>query len=106
MLTGTPHEARWISDEPRRSLGRPQLERLIHMALGPRHVSGISRLADGFRNANFKVELADPSDRLVLRFYEHDPALCRKEIDLIRLVGGSVSVPEIIHAEPQGADSL
>jgi aminoglycoside phosphotransferase (APT) family kinase protein len=42
----------------------------------------------------------------VLRIYEHDASLCQKEIDLIRLVGTSVPVPEVIHAEPRGFEDL
>jgi Ser/Thr protein kinase RdoA (MazF antagonist) len=106
MLAGTPHEARWTSHEPRRVLDPPQLECVIHAAFGSRQVSGISPLIDGFRNANFKIELAHPFDRVVLRLYEHDPVLCRKEIDLFRLVAGPVPVPEIIHAEPDGLDGV
>jgi Ser/Thr protein kinase RdoA (MazF antagonist) len=106
MLAGIPHEARWTSHEPRRIFDPPQLECVIHAAFGSRQVSGISPLIDGFRNANFKIELADPFDRVVLRLYEHDPVLCRKEIDLFRLVAGAVPVPEIIHAEPDGLDGI
>jgi aminoglycoside phosphotransferase (APT) family kinase protein len=42
----------------------------------------------------------------VLRLYEHDPVLCRKEIDLMQRVSGSVPIPAIIHAEPHGLDGL
>jgi aminoglycoside phosphotransferase (APT) family kinase protein len=43
---------------------------------------------------------------VVLRIYEHDASLCRKEWDLLRLAGGSVPVPEVIHAEPYGLEDL
>jgi aminoglycoside phosphotransferase (APT) family kinase protein len=72
----------------------------------PRHrIACASALAGGLRNSNFKVEL-DPNDEgpLVLRIYEHDPALCRKEIDLHRLVRETVPVPEILHAQPDHRD--
>ena len=42
----------------------------------------------------------------MLRIYEHDASLCQKEVDLIRLLGGSVPVPEVIHAEPAGIEDL
>jgi aminoglycoside phosphotransferase (APT) family kinase protein len=42
----------------------------------------------------------------VLRIYEHDASLCQKEVDLIRLLGGSVPVPEVIHTEARGWDDV
>lgn len=61
-------------------------------------------LADGLRNANFKLQLDSTPEPIVLRVYEHDFSICRKEVDLIRLVGGSVPVPVVIHAEPRGSE--
>jgi aminoglycoside phosphotransferase (APT) family kinase protein len=63
-------------------------------------------LTGGYRNSNFALKLDSTPGRFVLRIYEHDPSLCQKELDLIRLVGGSVPVPEIIHAEPRGLEEL
>jgi aminoglycoside phosphotransferase (APT) family kinase protein len=60
---------------------------------------------DGFRNANFKVQL-DTSEFVVVRIYEHDASLCQKEVDLLSLVAGSVPVPPVIHAEPGGLENL
>ena len=57
-------------------------------------------LAGGLRNANVKVTLDATAEPIVLRVYEHDASLCRKEADLIRMVGGSVPVPELILAQP------
>ena len=59
----------------------------------------VQPLAGGLRNANFKVTLDATSGPIVLRVYEHDASLCQKEADLIRLVRGSVPVPEVILAE-------
>jgi aminoglycoside phosphotransferase (APT) family kinase protein len=59
-------------------------------------------LDGGLRNANFKLHLDCTAEAVVLRIYEHDGSLCRKEADLIRLVGRSVPVPEVIHVEPVG----
>jgi fructokinase len=43
---------------------------------------------------------------IVLRVYEHDPSLCRKELDLLGLVRQRVFVPELIHAEPDGLEGI
>jgi fructokinase len=58
------------------------------------------------RNANFKLHLDGTAESFVLRIYEHDASLCQKEIDLMCLVCGSVPVPELVHAEPNGFDDL
>jgi len=58
------------------------------------------------RNANFKLILEDTQKPVVLRIYEHNPLLCQKELDIVRLIRSSVPVPEIIHAEPQGWEDV
>ena len=62
----------------------------------------VQPLASGLRNANFKLTLDCTAALIVLRVYEHDASLCRKEADLMRLLGGSVPVPEVLLAEPAG----
>jgi aminoglycoside phosphotransferase (APT) family kinase protein len=106
MVSGAPAQARWIRPEPRRTLPAPLLERLVRTAFPRASVAGIQPLTDGLRNANFKLCLDSPREPLVLRIYEHDASLCQKEIDLFRLVRGSVPVPEVLHAEPRGFEDL
>lgn len=106
MIHGAPAEARWVRPEPRRTLTAAALERLVHTAFPRSHVVAAKPLTDGFRNANFKVQLDGRSEMIVLRIYEHDASLCQKEVDLIGLIGGTVPVPEIIHAEPSALDDL
>jgi aminoglycoside phosphotransferase (APT) family kinase protein len=92
--------------EPRRSLPAPVLQRIVHAAFPGCRVLSIEPLGDGLRNANFKLCLGPAPEPVVLRIYEHDASLCQKEIDLMRLVGGSVPVPEVIYAEPRGWEGL
>src|ERR1019366_9404196 len=106
MIPGAPREARWIRPAPRRTLPAPALEHLIRAAFGQCHILEVHPLTDGFRNANFKLRLDTRTHWIVVRIYEHDPSLCQKEIDLIRLCAGSVPVPDVLHAEPQGIDGL
>jgi len=70
------------------------------------HIAEIQPLTDGFRNANLKIRLDPGNEWIVLRVYEHDASLCQKEVDLMRLVGGSVPVPDVLHVEPGGQDNL
>src|ERR1700693_6012138 len=106
MIPGASHEARWIRSEPRRSLPAEDLDRLIRRALGHCCVVQVQPLTEGFRNANFRVQLDDRVDWIVVRIYEHDASLCQKELDLFRLLAGSVPLPHVIHAEPGGLEGL
>ena len=106
MVPGAPEEARWFGSRPRRTLPASVFERIVHTAFPHGRVAEVQPLGDGLRNANFKLRLDSIPEWIVLRVYEHDASLCRKEIDLIRLVGGTVPVPEVIHAEPRGLDEL
>lgn len=95
-----------MRSEPRRSLPAPVLERMVHTAFPGCRVLSSEPLGDGKRNANFKLHLDPAPAPVVLRIYEHDPALCQKEIDLMRLVGASLPAPEVIYAEPHGWEDL
>jgi aminoglycoside phosphotransferase (APT) family kinase protein len=106
MLPGAPHEARWTRWGPRRTLPTETLDRMVQTAFPRCRVVEMQPLGDGLRNANFKLRLDGQPEPLVLRIYEHDASLCRKELDLLRLAGGSVPVPEVIHAEPLGLEDL
>jgi len=82
------------------------LARMVERAFPGARVAEALLLADGFRNSNFKLLFEGAAEPMVLRVYRHDPALCRKELDLIRFLAGSVPVPEVIHAEPSGSEDL
>jgi aminoglycoside phosphotransferase (APT) family kinase protein len=106
MDPGDLHPARCVTLEPRRSIAASALQQILASALPGRRVLEIQPLTDGVRNANFKLRLNSAPELVVLRIYEHDASLCQKEIDLRRLVGGSVPVAEVIHAEPLGLDDI
>ena len=89
MIAGAPDEARWLRALPRRTLSAPLLERIVHTAFPRGGVVDMQPLAEGLRNANFKLRLDSTPELIVLRIYEQDASLCQKEVDLIRLVGGS-----------------
>ncbi len=63
-------------------------------------------LGGGLRNANLKLTLDPAREPVVLRMYEQDASLCRKELDLLRMLHATVPVPEVIHAAPDGLDEL
>jgi len=99
-------QAGWRSLEPRRTVSTPVLERIVDTAFPRRRVVEIQPLTEGLRNANFKLRLDSTPESIVLRIYEHDASLCQKEVDLLRLVDGSVPVPELLYAEPRGCPDL
>lgn len=107
MVRGAPAEANWFRPEPRRALPGHVLEKIVQVALPGRGVVDIRPLTDGLRNANFKLDLDSTPECVVLRIYEHDPSLCRKEIDIFHLlIGHSVPTPEVIYAELNGMDDV
>lgn len=98
-LAGTPKEARWSCLEPRRDVEPNLAKRLLQCAFPGCSIAELEPLNGGYRNANFKVRLdASAPSSVVLRIYEHDAALCRKEVDLMRLVAGTVPVADVLYA--------
>ncbi len=106
MIPGAPREARWVRPEPRRALPAAELERAAGMAFPGRRVVAADPFAEGLRNANFKIRLDAAPEWVVLRIYEHDASLCRKEIDLLNVAGRLVPVPEVLYAEPDGSNGI
>jgi aminoglycoside phosphotransferase (APT) family kinase protein len=106
VIPGAPSEARWVRISPRRELPTALLEQIVRIAFPRNRVLAAEPLGDGLRNSNFKLHLDSMREAIVLRIYEHDPSLCRKELDLLGLVSSSVPVPEVLHAEPLALDGL
>ncbi len=106
MVSAAPRQARWVRDAPRRDLPAAVLKRIADAAFGGRRVLSAEPLDDSLRNSNFRLHLEQPAEKFVLRIYEHDPSLCRKEIDVMRMVADTVPVPEVVYFEPAGWDDL
>jgi aminoglycoside phosphotransferase (APT) family kinase protein len=106
MIEGAPNESQWTRSEPRRAFPAALIQTMIHAAFPGQRVMDALPLIDGLRNANFKVQLDSAAEPIVLRIYEHDASICQKEVDLIRFVGHSVPVAEVIHAEPHGTEDF
>ena len=101
----SPKEARWSRFEPRRSLDPDLGMKMVACAFPSTGVRAFEPLNGGYRNANFKAHLDSPSlPVVVLRIYEHDASLCRKEVDLMRLVAKKVPVPEVLFANFTNTD--
>jgi aminoglycoside phosphotransferase (APT) family kinase protein len=98
--------ARWLRPAPRFDLGLPFLQRMAQFAFPRCQITQVEPLTDGYRNANFKLQIDRAAEPVVLRIYEHDPSLCAKELDVMRLVSSSVPLPQVIHAELRGFEDL
>lgn len=80
----------------------PQVVSILGRALPKHPLESFELLTEGLRNLNYRLRVRGLEDTFVLRMYGRDPAACQKEIDLHRLVSGSVPVPEILYADPTG----
>ena len=92
--------------EPRIDWPMLAVQRMVCTAFPRSRVLHCQPLANGLRNANLRLSLDSVPEPLVLRIYQHDPSLCQKEMDLMRLVRPTVPVPEVIHASPSGYEDL
>ncbi len=105
MVHGAPAQSRWMKNEPRASLPEHEVKQILARVFPQRILLSMGPL-HGLRNANFKLELDSAPHHVVLRIYEHDPSICRKEIDLLQRIGNTLPVPEILHAEPDGLSEI
>ncbi len=102
MIGGAHDEARWVRQEPRRTLAAGVVERIVESAFPRTKLLAMQFLTGGLRNANFRLDLDTSPYTVVLRVYEHDTSICQKEVDLIQLIGRSMPVSDVLYAEPAG----
>jgi aminoglycoside phosphotransferase (APT) family kinase protein len=81
------------------------LEVLLARVFPSLQVVATEPLAEGFSNFTYKVVFAN-GEPVVLRIFGRDPAACLKEVDLLRLVGASIPVPEVVDAYPNGLGDI
>ena len=84
-------------------LSATTVESLLSPWLGSRRVAVADPLDGGLMNRNYKIRFADSPEAFVLRFFDRDASTCAKEAAVLRLVGGDVPVPRVLHVEPNGA---
>lgn len=89
-----------MRDEPRHSLYADQIGGIVRAAFPGCTLSGMQPLG-GLRNASYRVDLSSPAERVVVRIFEHDPSLCLKEVDLLRLLSAHVPVPQVLFVQPE-----
>ena len=100
-----PSRATATPDRPR-VLPPETLAALAGAAFRGGEVLSVQPLTGGVVNSNYRVRLKYRHDPVVLRLYDRDPAACAKELELMRLVRGTVAVPDILHADPVGMEGV
>jgi fructokinase len=80
--------------------------RLLEPIFRGRRVVNMERLAEGLCNFNYRIEFDPPAAPVVLRIYGRDPAACRKEAELLRLLHDTLPVPEVLHVHAQGCGEV
>jgi aminoglycoside phosphotransferase (APT) family kinase protein len=63
-------------------------------------------LNGGAINLSYLLRFDDTAAPVVLRIFVRDPAVCQKEIQLLRSVSKLLPVPELIYAAPNGEDDV
>jgi phosphotransferase family enzyme len=78
------------------------IARIVARAFPGRGPSAVEPVTGGLINTNLRLRVDGVDGHLLLRAYTRVPSACLKEIELYRLVSGSVPVPDILYADPQG----
>jgi Ser/Thr protein kinase RdoA (MazF antagonist) len=99
-------EQGWERHHPFLALDPPALEARLRDPFPGARVVRAEPLAGGLRNSNYRVWLAGRPAPVVVRLYTADPAACRREVALAALVGSSVPVPAVLHADPEAEPPL
>jgi len=81
-----------------------EVSRLLEPVFPRRRVESVTQLTGGLINTNIKVNFRTGEPPVVLRLYRRDPTVCLHEVEIIRLVRGTVPVPEVFHVQPGGID--
>lgn len=77
------------------------LQRLLAPRWPNARITSAAHVSGGLANTNYRVTLADHPDPIVVRFYTREPEACAREAALLRLVAGSVPVPQALYVEPE-----
>jgi aminoglycoside phosphotransferase (APT) family kinase protein len=85
---------------------RQQIPRILERAFPGRPLRSIEAITGGVINGMYRIQIEGIDEPFVLRIYIRDPAACRKEVDLHRLVAHRVPVPEILYAATTEAEDI
>jgi aminoglycoside phosphotransferase (APT) family kinase protein len=99
-------KATWKVVSPPPSLSLATADALLAAWRGTQSVVFVEPLQGGIMNWNYEIRLSGSAERFVLRFYDRAPASCAKEVRILGLLRGDVPVPQVLHADVNGAGGL
>jgi len=76
------------------------INEMLRSVLGRHKVVAATILASGHVNTNYKLQVEDSEEALVLRVHTRDQHSCQKEFSLFKAVGEIVPMAEILYIEP------
>lgn len=100
MPSSTQHG--WERRFPHVELDAATLAAMLQPALPGHAIAEAEPLSGGLANTNYRVRLAGMQGPVVLRVYTRNPAACRCEVDLHRLVCERVPVADVLYADCEG----
>lgn len=95
-------ESGWERRQPFLHLAPPVVARMLEPVFGACTLASVQPLTGGRANTNYRVQIAGSPRPVVLRIYTRDPAACRRDAALFRLVRDRVPVPELLFADASG----
>jgi aminoglycoside phosphotransferase (APT) family kinase protein len=91
-------KANWERTTPAETLSVEQIEALLMPWLKDRRVLDAELLDGGLMNRNYCLHLIGAPEVCVLRIYDRDPAVCGREVAVLRRLRNRVPVPEVFYA--------
>lgn len=88
----------WERAKPAFVLSVDGIEQLLASWLANRRVVTAELLDGGLMNSNYRLHLSGAPEVCVLRICDRDPAACGREVAVLRLLHGSIPVPEVFYA--------
>ena len=88
---------RWTRTAPVLKVEVEEAAALVRPALGDVRVLAVEVLGGGHSNTNLRVRLDTEPYSVVLRLYQRDPTVARKEAAISALVAPTVPVPRYLH---------
>ncbi|HEV3039090.1 MAG TPA: aminoglycoside phosphotransferase family protein [Candidatus Angelobacter sp.] len=83
-------------------LDRFAIENLVRPVDSRSQVTSATLLSTGKLNTNYKVELADRKEPLVLRIYTHDSLACERDAALYQRLGNKVPMAPVLYHAASG----
>ncbi len=79
-------------------LDQTSLTEMIQPCFPGQSVVDFQLMKEGLINTNYKVQLSNYTNPLLVRIYARDPHACQRETDIISLISPTVLVPEVIYS--------